>query len=242
MADALRPLTLLLGAVCLWALMLLALAATGLGGRFLPAPDNPTLIPSLPAFTLSRSASRLGPIGKYREVGERPLTMADRRPAPVQAAEDASALDVTLTSVMITPKLQLAIFTENQGGATQRVKVGDTVANTGWRLVQLEPRRAVLEGPSGQRSLDLRVFDGKSGSPPTMVSVGPTSPPSGANVQTTAAASSPNPNPPMPPPTAGSPNQPPTQEQQIEAIRRRIEARRAQMRAEAAVRDESDKR
>jgi general secretion pathway protein N len=85
---------------------------------------------------------------------------ADRRPAPVLAVDGQAGsadLDVTLTSVLITSRLQLAILTSNKDAMSYRVRVGETVQGSNWRLVQLEPRRAVIEGPSGQRVLELRV-------------------------------------------------------------------------------------
>jgi general secretion pathway protein N len=247
-ADAFRPLTLLLGAVCLWAFCVLVLALAGLGSRF-AEPGPGVAPPRLPDVRLTPGRSRLGPMSDYLVVGERPLLNPDRRPS-LQLAVDGEAgsadIDVMLTSVLLTPHLQLAILTDNKDASTRRVRVGEMIAGSSWRLVQLEPRRAVIEGPSGQRSLDLRVFDGKGGEAPTPTVAEPTADAgatgnSGVGPSTgTAAAPRPQPMPtPAPPATASQP--PPAQEiapvtpdQQVEAIRRRIEARRAQMRAEAA--------
>ena len=103
-----------------------------------------------------------------------------------------------------------------------------------------------MEGPEGQRELQLRVFDGKGGQPPTPMTMRP------ANSVRPDAAPAPDAKPSLsPPPPVQQPQQvqpapeqqpnpdlsagtPLSQEQQVEAIRRRIEARRAQMRAEAA--------
>lgn len=243
MADAFRPLTLLLGALCLWALCLLILALSGLGSRF-PAVTDAAAPPPLPSVSLTRSVSRLTAMADYLEVGERPLMNQTRRPV-AQSADDGAAgaadLDVTLTSVLITPRLQLAILTDNKDGGSRRVRVGETVPGSAWRLLQLEPRSAVIEGPSGQRTLELRVFDGRSGEAPTpMATAG-----DGEPHQPIQAITSP---PPPRPQTNGDPAAKPetaeqlTQEQQVEAIRRRIEARRAQMRAEAEAAGAKDKR
>lgn len=268
MADAFRPLSLLLGAVCLWALCLLILALSGLGSQF-PAAFAATAARPVAAVSLVRSKSRLGPIAEYLVVGERPLMNQDRRPS-AQIAADGDAgnadLDVMLTSVLITPTLQLAILTDNKDASTRRVRVGETIVGSSWRLVQLEPRRAVVEGPPGQRVLDLRVFNGQGGAPPsssTAVSAQPGkvvvyddgNAIANANASTdanTAGSSEPVPPPPAATTSAGSetvnkttaaiaPTLAPATDgagtlnpdQQVEAIRRRIEARRAQMRAEA---------
>jgi general secretion pathway protein N len=157
------------------------------------------------------------------------------------AGGGSDELDVTLSSVLITPRLKVAILTDNKDASiTRRVRLGELVEGTNWRLVSLEPRRAVLEGASGQRTLELRVFDGQSGQPPTPVAANADG---DAAAPTARVVPSPAPTPPPasvaqavpPPPTVVNkpdPNQM-SQEEQVEAIRRRIEARRAQMRAEA---------
>jgi general secretion pathway protein N len=236
--DHARPLTGVLAATCLWAVMLLVLAITGLGGRVAPLPDDPSGVPALPIVQLTPVKARLGASGEYVEVGERPLLIADRRPAAVGpvTGEGTAEIDVALTSVLITPRLQLAILTDNQGGLARRVRVGDVVPGTSWTLVQLEPRRAVLEGPGGQKTLELRVYNGAgAGQSPAIVNEDAPVPapgqvemvpdPNAAGPQPLPAVATPAPSP--------APADNLTQEQQIEAIRRRIEARRAQMRAEA---------
>ena len=236
--DKLRPATLLLGVLVAWALALLVLALFGLGGRYQFAADNPALAPALPKFTLTRINSRLGAQSEYQEVADRPLMMAERRPVAITAAADTTTdLDAVLTSVMITPTLQLAILTDNQGGASHRVRVGENIEGTSWRLSQLNPRQAIFDGPTGQRVMDLRVYDGVGGAPATTLAA--TGAP--ANADDNPAVSSPK-APGTPPPAAqASAIQQPTpdpaqmtQEQQVEAIRKRIEARRAQARAEEA--------
>ena len=241
MAESLRPLTLLLGAAALWALCLLVLALAGLGSRF-PAPDGAVAPPPLPKVSLTPTRSRLGPWDSYAEVGTRPLLNERRRPVAVAMEAGATGtdeLDVSLSSVLITSRLKVAILTDNKDASvTRRVRLGELVEGSNWRLVSLEPRRAVLEGPTGQRTLELRVFDGQSGAAPTPVAAAATE-----ASATPPARVVPSPAPPTPPPLAQNaqptataekpdPNQM-SQEEQVEAIRRRIEARRAQMRAEA---------
>lgn len=235
MAEALRPLTLLLGGATLWALCLLVLALAGLGTRF-PPPAAAAAPPPLPKVSLARTQSRLGGFDVYAEVVRRPVMNEGRRPAVFAAASSdagTSELDVTLSSVLLTSRLKMALLTDNKDGGTRRVRLGDMVEGSNWRLVSLEPRRAVLDGPGGQRTLELRVFDGSSGEAPTPMTVldptqpqpvapqnPPTKPAVAQNAQPAPAVNRPDPN-------------QMSQEQQVEAIRRRIEARRAQMRAEA---------
>jgi general secretion pathway protein N len=246
LVDKLRPATLLLAVFAAWALALLGLGLMGLGGRFPHAADDPSLAPALPKFTLTKINSRLGAQSDYHEVADRPLMMAERRPVAISAAADTTTdFDAILTSVLITPGLKMAILTDNQGGASHRVRLGENVDGTAWRLVQLNPRQAIFEGPSGQRVMDLRVYNGIGGAPGTPLAAASsnldenaTPPP--APVAPPTAVNNPPPAPsPQAPMVAGvaptSPEasaQPMTQEQQIDAIRKRIEARRAQARAE----------
>lgn len=242
MINALRPASALLAGLALWALCLVVLALSGLGGRVGPHPANGALTPALPVVTLDAVGSRLGPASDYLEVGNRPLFSRDRRPAPMAASIDAAAvpLEVNLTSVLITPNLKLAIVQNTSDGASRRVRLGDALEGTAWRLVQLEPRRAVFEGPEGQRDLALRVFDGSGGQSPTpqaaapgaagAVPPGATAPNKGEPAAAVAATPADAPgNVPAPPTVA-----PVTPDEQVEAIRRRIEARRAMRAAEAA--------
>jgi general secretion pathway protein N len=225
---------------------LLILALAGLGGRVQLAADDPSLAPALPKFALTKIDARLGPQSAYQEVADRPLMMVGRKPVVISAAADTTTdFDATLTSVLITPTLQMAILTDNQGGASHRVRVGESVEGTAWRLIELHPRQAIFEGPGGQRVLDLRVFDGVGGNAGTPLAQGaapnsnvdagappaPPAPPVVVNNPPPAAA---QPKPDAPAPSTPDASQQLTQEQQVEAIRKRIEARRAQARAEEA--------
>jgi general secretion pathway protein N len=173
------------------------------------------------------------------------------------AGEQAPAFDFVLTSVLITPQLRMAIVQPSGGGESIRMKLGESPAEAqGWRLVSIEPRSAVFEGPQGQKSLELRTFNGTGGETPTAVNtagdanarpvgvtVQPPVPPASrpapaatANRPATAPAPQPQPTaPPATPPQTGSDlaETPMTPEAQMEAIRKRIEARRAQLREEA---------
>lgn len=229
MLESLRPATWLSGAVAAWCLGLLVLALVGLGGRVGPHPGDPALGPPIPELRFSESAQRLGAATDYLAVGDRPLFNPDRRPAPVAVVsnEQQAPFNGTLTSVLITDTLRMAIFSEENGQVSKRVRLGDTVPGTGWRLASLEPRRAVLEGPEGQRVLDLRVFDGQGGAAPTPVA---------AIVEDKPDAPAPAATPQNPPSLVQQAAQANAESQrsaadqaQIDAIRARIEARRAQL-------------
>ncbi|HZH44608.1 MAG TPA: hypothetical protein VEY50_11055 [Lysobacter sp.] len=231
--DAAGPRTWLLATLAGWALIAWLLALAGMGRRVEPLPPDPALQRPLPP--LPRPAPPvLGPPGQYVAVGARPLFTSDRRPKPFAVAganaggEQAPTFDYVLTSVMLTPRVKLAILQSRDGSQSVRVRLGEAPeAQPGWRLTALDPRRAVFEGPEGQRALELRVFDGQGGAPPTAVRA------TDANAAAAAVSALPVPPPPAPPaPTATSEpaERVDTAEAQMDAIRRRIEARRAALR------------
>ena len=121
--------------------------------------------------------------------------------------------------MLISPQVQLAVLQPSGGGEAQLVRVGSSPeGGPGWRLVEVQPRRAIFEGGGGQSALDLRTF-GEAGGPGATPIAQPQPTPAVANVA-----------PPPPRPEAVA-DEPQDQEARIEAIRKRIEARRAQMRA-----------
>lgn len=225
-------------AAAVWAGLLLLASIGGFGSRFTPLSAGASAAPALPQLPAASRDASLQDFSAYAEIGQRPLLMADRRPAAVAllGKDDgaSAAIEAVLTSVMIAGDFRMAILTDTRNGQAYRVKLGEVAEGTGLRLVQLEPRRAVFEGSGGQQTYELRVFDGQGGQAPT-ASVAPQSIPANA---APVNAASPGPVPAAvanasgdTAPSAMTPEQ--TQQQQIEAIRKRIEARRAQMRAEA---------
>ena len=117
---------------------------------------------------------------------------------------------------------------------SQTVSVGAALEGdqSAWRLTELEPRRAVFEGPGGRSTMDLRVFDGQGGEPPTPI--GQAGAPRGGN-EPQAAAEAAGENKPDEAVRQGNPDGslPESAEARAEQIRRRIEERRRQMREEA---------
>lgn len=203
-----------------WALLVWAGALAGMGSRIAPAAALPgSALPQAKPVT----PDRIGALGQYADAASRPLFTQDRRPrdflatAPVgdAAGGAAQSLDFILTGVLISPQVTLAIVQPTGGGEAQRVRVGQAPEGaSGWRLLEVQPRRAIFEGAGGQSTLDLRAF-GEARAAAPMSSRPPPPPP-----------------PPVPPAmqqTAAVDGQ--TQEQRIEAIRKRIEARRAQLQA-----------
>lgn len=231
-----------LAAATAWSGLFALAAVTGLGGRHTTLADDPSLVPPLPEVNLEQAVSRLEGQGFYAEIADRPLFNFDRRPLPpmrqqdTQVVEDAppASFDLVLTSVLMSGDRQIAIVLHPPTGKSQSVQLGNELDSdlAGWRLVEIKPRSAIFEGPGGRKSVDMRVFDGTGGQPPTPVDVPPHMQASadGAEGATDAQVLSAN----QAAQQAGSPGAATdTPEARAEMIRRRIEERRRQMREEA---------
>jgi general secretion pathway protein N len=253
--EDVAPRTWVLATIAGWALLLWVLALAGMAGRIERLADDPAMQQKLPQLP-PPPPERLGPLAQYAEIGARPLFSENRQPQPfsltAEGGENAApAFDFVLTSVLLTPTLKEAIVQPSAGGESVRIKLGEAAeSQPSWRLTALNPRSAVFEGPEGQKTLDLRVFDGTGGEPPTSVQAGATGTRGSATGQaavqprpatqpvTRNPAPTPAPTPPKPPastdPGADADiEETPNEEAQVESIRKRIEERRAQLRQQA---------
>jgi len=219
-----------------WALLWCLMAGLGMGSS-LPQADPADAARPLPAIPAA-GAPRLGELSAYAAIAQRPVFAEDRRPHPFVLAgtDNAPTTTLRLTGVLITPQFQMATLTTDQGRSLRLRLQGDAV--DGWRLLSLAARSATVEGPGGVRTLDMQVFDGHGGEPPTVLrgaagAAAPVPPlhappPAGVPVaqpavpvaaHVAAAAPAATPAGPVAAPPAPS-------EEQLKAIRERIEARR----------------
>lgn len=247
-----EPLTRAWTGATLWSLALFALALAGLGSRI--APAGPAVIdralPGVPAA----APERLETLERYAEISQRPILFPERQPQPFTLVDETveappQTFDYVLTGVVRSARLQLATLVPEAGGDPVRVRLGEAPAEApDFRLVRLQPRGAVFEGPSGEVALELRVAgsdpdavaalqsriaEGEAveaghmpdASDPSMAQVAnaPAADAQAAAADASAAAAQP----------AADPGQP--DQAQIDAIRQRIEARRAQLRQAAPV-------
>ena len=237
-----------------WALCVWVLAMFGMGGSIDRLDDDPSLRQALPAPG-APGTQRLGPMAQYGDVAARPLFTDNRRPQPfvidpMGEAEGASNdFDYVLSSVLRTPALQMVILQPAGGGEPVRVKLGGAPdAAPGWVLQTVAARSAVFAGPEGERSLELRVFDGTGGQAPTPMSTPASTPQASAQAAADADAGA------GPRASGGAQSARKTDEdamgadapaeaassaaqqqaalEQVEMIRRRIEERRARLRQE----------
>jgi general secretion pathway protein N len=237
-------------AAATWALLCALVALLGFGGRYRLLADDASKVQPLPAVAKATAAPALGPLESYAAASQRPLFYPDRKPIAVHVPgqnSSAQPLNVVLTSVIITPSVQMAIVQDVQTHASYRAKQGQALDGpySGWKLVSLTSRSAVFESGQGRQTLELRVFNGQGGELPTRMGLTPEVVASGAlgpPQLPNAAALVPNvnavPAPPPPPMVIAPPEPAPnttavanTAAQQAEEIRKRIEQRRREAQA-----------
>lgn len=180
MIRRLEPTSWLLLALAGWALAFVVVALIGFGGRTSPLPDDAALAPKLPPVPHFVTGSVLKPLDAYGEAFNHPLFFPNRKPAnariPGKNGADSHPLDVQLTSVIMTPNLQMAIVQDPKTHQSLRVREGQPIGGSyqGWTLTGLSPRTADFDGGAqGQQTLELRVFDGKGGEEPTRMGLTP---------------------------------------------------------------------
>jgi general secretion pathway protein N len=221
-----------------WALLACVLALAGLGQRVALLPDDALASPPLPALPAA-AGERLGAADRYAEIGARPVFAQDRQPHPFYLTggngEAAANTSLRLTGVLITPQLQMATLTTEQGQSLRLRLQGEAVS--GWRLLELAPRAATVEGPGGTRKLELHVFNGQGGQPGSAAPAVAAAAVAGNAPVVAVAPPVPVPSapPPMgqpgsPQPESGTATPPAPSDAQLQAIRDRIEARRRQLR------------
>ncbi|WP_448129564.1 hypothetical protein [Stenotrophomonas rhizophila] len=230
-----------LGGIALWALAIWVATLFGMGSRIAPATDGDAGAAPLPRLGPA-APERMASASTYAQIGARPLFAEDRQPRPylLGGTEQGTASSVSLTGVLLTPGFGMAILTTDQRQSLRLRLNGEAV--NGWQLLALEPRRATVSGPGGTQTLELPVFNGQGGEPPTVLGATPLTsvPPAGTGARPINSVAAPMPPPPAPAPapqaaaapsnaapTAQNPQGP--SEEQMKAIRERIQARRQQL-------------
>jgi len=204
------------------ALLLLAFALQigfGRGYHWLAPDENADNAAA--GAAIDREPFKLPPATAFAETTERPLFNEDRKPTPETSAEDVKPppptvpLNVSLTGVILTPQVHIAMLHDNAKNDAMSIREGMPLSGDlgGWTLTKVKPRSAMFKESSGEEvevELSTAVASPKPGSAP------PRSPP--------------------PPPAGSSATQfgpRPPDNAQAEQMQRRIEERRKQMRDEA---------
>ncbi len=151
-----------------WAAAVWLATGFGLGSQLPAAGGNADAVPSLPVLP-PLAAERMPSADSYSAISERPLFAEDRRPKPylLGGSEPAASAALRLTGVLLTGNFGMATFTTEQNRSLRLRLNGEAV--DGWQLVALQPRQATVIGPGGNQVLELAVFNGQGGEPPTVL-------------------------------------------------------------------------
>jgi len=170
--DATNARTWLVAAIGGWALLFAVLALAGLGSRIGTLEDDGSV--AAPVGPAPQDLPAAQPLSAFGEVAARPLFTNDRRPQPFfidpqdEGEGAGNGFDYVLTSVLRTPDFALAILQPSGGGDSVRLKIGEAPPEaSNWLLDSVDTRSVVFNTPEGPRTLELRVFDGNGGQPPT---------------------------------------------------------------------------
>ena len=220
--------SLILAGACA-ALFLLALAlqlGVGRGYTWLPPQADAPIVSS---GTIDRTPFKLPAETEFAATQERPLFNEDRKPTPDEPADDTSAapqppsapLNVALTGVVLTPQVRVAMVQDKSKNASVALKEGMPMPGDqgGWTLTKINPRSAIFRELSGDEievELTTAVANPKANAPGRAGT--PNAAPGTPQMPRAAATNAPGTAPANP---------------QSEALQRRIEERRKQMRDEA---------
>jgi len=152
MNAAQRRLTPLLGAAAVVAGVLLLAMLAGVGRHVAWGPPRPAV--PLPA-THDQGLPAPRPLAAFAVVWTQPLFNPDRKPALHAANGGASLGDLSLTGIILTPGLHLALLREKDGEREVRVREGEALPDGNWILAELKPRSAVFASASGRTELVL---------------------------------------------------------------------------------------
>jgi len=232
------------GAILLGLALLAAAAwlATVLGvGTHIRSEDHSEVVaPRLPTLADAVADPMLAP-SSFSAITERPVFAEDRRPHPFRLGGQPQATPggaLRLTGVLLSGSFGMATLSGDNNRSLRLRLNGEALE--GWQLLALEPRRATVLGPDGAQVLELAVFDGQGGQPPTQLRdpgatgpirplvAAPSVPAASARAGQATPAALPAGATPAPAPQEGPANQGPSEEK-MRAIRERIRARREQL-------------
>ncbi|MEO6076654.1 MAG: hypothetical protein ABIP56_07595 [Dokdonella sp.] len=137
--------------------LLIQLAGFGRGYGWLA--DEAGVAP-LDVGTIDRTPFSLPPESTFSAAAARPLFNDDRQPTPLEALAEAGPatppvpLNITLTGVIITSKVRLAMIQDKSRNQPLALKVGMPLdgEQSQWTLVEVNARSAVFLNPANERS------------------------------------------------------------------------------------------
>jgi general secretion pathway protein N len=142
-------------------LLLLLLGGVGRKVHWAPAQS----LPPLPAAGNGGSLPTPLPLEQFAVVWQRPLFNPDRKPMAQVASDGAGLGDLELTGIILTPTLRMALLRDKGGDHREvRVREGQSLPDGSVTLLEVHPRSALFNTPTGQTELKLQAgapFDGQ---------------------------------------------------------------------------------
>lgn len=233
-AQTARTVTLVLGAICGALALFGATQRFGVGRGYHWNDDSGVAPAPLPAHRIDREIAALPAESQFIEIQNRPLFNDDRKPTPPETAETAEEappqvpLNVTLTGIIITPDVKLAMLRANNGRGDP-VSLHEGMPLPGdqsvWTVVEIQPRKIVLKSGNDETSeLPLDVSPVTPPAPTPRVAAAP--PPPAPSTAPSAVVA--------PPPIGSDQASPaPNPSDRAAELQKRIEERRREMREQA---------
>lgn len=155
-----RLTTTALGAACGFLLLVALLQYAGVGRGYGWAADDPSSAPSLPGGgTVDDKPLKLPPASAFAEVEAHPLFNEDRMPTPADASDanataPLSPLNITLTGIVSTSSVKIAMVQDKARNQSVALKVGMPLEGdqASWTLVEVKPRSVVFRSAANERT------------------------------------------------------------------------------------------
>jgi general secretion pathway protein N len=152
--------TTVLAGACGFLLFTALVQYAGVGRGYRWASDDPSSEPTLPGGAADEKPLKLPPANAFAEVEMHPLFNEDRKPTPLDASEgdDASApqspLNITLTGIVSTPSVKIAMVQDRARNQAVALKVGMPLEGdqASWTLVEVKPRSVVFKSAANERT------------------------------------------------------------------------------------------
>jgi general secretion pathway protein N len=166
-----------LGAVCGVLVLAALLQYAGVGRGYGWAPDDPDSVPPLPGSAIDEKPLKLPPENAFAEVERHPLFNEDRMPTPVDASasgddssEPQSPLNITLTGIVSTSAVKIAMVQDKARNQSLALKVGMPLEGdqAGWTLAEVRPRSVVFVSAANEKTeveLETSVAQPKAPAP-----------------------------------------------------------------------------
>ena len=156
-----RLMTTALAAACGVLVLTALLQYAGVGRGYRWAPDDPDSMPKLPGGAADEKPLKLPPENAFAEVERHPLFNEDRMPTPVDAsasgdesAAPQSPLNITLTGIVSTSAVKIAMVQDKARNQSLALKVGMPLEGdqAGWTLIEVKPRSVVFRSTANEKS------------------------------------------------------------------------------------------